>query len=95
MAKAGTQKTVTVEGIDYVLQHPGSREWNRILDRTQMDNGNTSSEKLHEEIMKNIVVDPKVSWEFFDGKEDDEEDEGHEGLEELMKEATRFLRKGK
>lgn len=86
MAKIGTQKTVTVEGIDYVLQHPGSREYARIQDRTQTEIGIPSTEKLSEEIFKHVIVEPKVSWEYFDEQD---------GYEEVLKESMTFLRSGK
>lgn len=86
MAKAGTQKVVKVEGIDYTLQHPGVREFVRLQDRVKDDNGHPSNEKYSEEVMKIVVVDPKVDWDYF---------EEHEGYEELIKEAGQFLRTGK
>ncbi|CAM4012780.1 hypothetical protein [Mesobacillus zeae] len=86
MAKIGTQKTITVEGIDYTLQHPGSREYMRIQDRITQDNGVPSSEKTADEVFKHIVVDPKVSFDYFDE---------NDGLEEVIKEALSFLRTGK
>ncbi|MED4715431.1 hypothetical protein [Bacillus badius] len=86
MAKIGTQKQVTVEGVDYTLQHPGNREFTRIQDRAQTDQGTFSSEKWADEIMKHVVVEPKVSWEYFDE---------HDGFDEVIKEATTFLRTGK
>lgn len=86
MAKIGTQKQVTVEGVDYTLQHPGNREFTRIQDRAQTDQGTFSLEKWADEIMKHVVVEPKVSWEYFDE---------HDGFDEVIKEATTFLRTGK
>lgn len=86
MAKIGTQKTVTVEGVDYTLKYPGSREATRIQDRAQNDQGVFSSEKWAEEMFKNVIVDPKVSFEYFDE---------HEGFDEVLKEASTFLRSGK
>lgn len=86
MAKIGTQKKVTVEGVEYTLQHPGSREYTRIQDRMVGDNGVHSSEKMAEEMFKHIIVDPKVSFEYFDE---------NEGMEQVLKEAMTFLRTGK
>ncbi|WP_406945762.1 hypothetical protein ACJA3J_05800 [Halobacillus sp. SY10] len=86
MAKIGTKKTITVEGIEYTLQHPGSRERMRIQDRAQSETGNPSSEKLAEELFKNVVVEPQVSFEYFDE---------HDGMEEVITESMKFLRSGK
>lgn len=86
MAKIGTQKQVTVEGIEYTLQHPGSRESLKIQDRIMQDNGVPSSEKVAEEMFKHIIVEPKVSFDYFDE---------HEGMDEVLKEAMTFLRTGK
>lgn len=92
--KLGTQKQVEIEGVTYTLQHPGQRGFTQIQDRCQMSEGRFSSEKFSEEIFKHVVVDPKVSWDYFDGNED-KGIEAHEGYEELIKEASTFLRTGK
>lgn len=86
MAKIGTKKQITVEGIDYTLQFPGHREATRIQDRIQTEGGGASNEKYMEELFKNVIVDPPVSWEYFDE---------HEGFDEVIKEASTFLRTGK
>lgn len=86
MPKIGTQKVVEIEGVKYTLQHPGSREYLRIQDRTQNEFGVPSMEKMAEELFKHVVVDPKVSIEYFDE---------HDGMDELIKEAMNFLRTGK
>lgn len=86
MAKAGTQKTVKIEGKDYTFQHPGVREFVRIQDRIKDDNGHPSNEKFAEEIFKHVAVEPKVNWNYF---------EENEGYEEFMSEAGSFLRSGK
>ncbi|MGC4378253.1 hypothetical protein WD019_15195 [Fictibacillus sp. Mic-4] len=86
MPKIGTQKTITVEGQEYILQHPGTREFIRIQDRIMTENGVPSNEKLAEELFKHVIVDPKVSWEYFDE---------HDGFEEVFQETMSFLRTGK
>ncbi|MCJ7988957.1 hypothetical protein MUB15_06140 [Priestia sp. OVS21] len=68
------------------MQHPGSREYTRIQDRMVGENGVHSSEKMAEEMFKHIIVDPKVSFEYFDE---------NEGMEQVLKEAMTFLRTGK
>ncbi|MGG3450183.1 hypothetical protein [Domibacillus aminovorans] len=89
--KLGTQKIVEVEGTEYTLQHPGHREATRIQDRVQTGEGKFSTEKFYEELMKHVIVSPKVNWEYFDGNEA-KGIEGHDGFDELMKEAAAFLR---
>lgn len=86
MAKIGTQKTIKVEGIEYTLQHPGTREFVRIQDRAQTETGLPSTEKLAEEVFKHVVVNPKVDFEYFDE---------HDGFDEVLKESLTFLRTGK
>ncbi len=86
MAKIGTQKTVEIEGVQYTFQHPGTREYARIQDKTLNENGVPSMEKMAEEVFKHVVVDPKVSFEYFDE---------HDGFDEVLKEAMTFLNSGK
>ena len=59
-----------------------------------MSEGRISSEKFSEEIFKHVVVNPRVSWDYFDGNEE-KGIEAHDGYEELIKEASNFLRTGK
>lgn len=89
--KLGAQKIVEVEGIEYTLQHPGHRENARIQDRIQMGEGKVSTEKYYEELMKHVIVSPKVNWDYFEGNEK-KGIEAVDGFEELMKEAGDFLR---
>jgi len=86
MAKIGTQKTIEVEGIEYTLQHPGTRANVQIQDRTMTDKGIPSMEKMAEEIFKHVIVNPKVDFDYFDE---------HDGYEEVLSEAMTFLRTGK
>ncbi|KRI41016.1 hypothetical protein, partial [Acinetobacter baumannii] len=62
------------------------REYARIQDRAQTENGLPSTEKMAEEMFKHVIVDPKVSFDYFDE---------HDGFEEVLKEAMTFLRTGK
>ncbi|MED3932966.1 hypothetical protein [Priestia megaterium] len=91
--KLGTQKEVTIEGVTYTLQHPGQRGFTEIQDRCQMSEGRFSSKKFSEEIFKHVVVDPKVSWDYFDGNEE-KGIEAKDGYNELIKAASNFLRTG-
>ncbi|MFQ6391347.1 hypothetical protein ACLNAR_26545 [Priestia aryabhattai] len=94
MAKIGAQKTVKVEGIDYTLQFPGHREKTRIIDRCTTETGAFSNEKMAEELFAHVIVNPKVDWDYFDGNEE-KGIEPHDGYDELIKEASTFLRSGK
>ncbi|MGN8233236.1 hypothetical protein ACTHAL_001464 [Priestia flexa] len=86
MAKLGKQKQVTVEGVEYTLQHPGTEAWLDIQDRIQTGNGVVSNKQMAKEIFNHVIVEPKVNFAYFDEQD---------GLEELMVEATTFLRTGK
>ncbi len=81
---ANNQKTVTIDEKEYVLQHPGVRAGVQLRDRSKDFNGNIVEEKLYDELMKHVIVSPKVSWETA-------EEIGHKAFQELMKEASTFL----
>ncbi|MBY8913313.1 hypothetical protein P8917_00910 [Bacillus atrophaeus] len=82
MAKFGTQKKVTVKGVEYTLQHPGVKKSIEIQDETIKSNGVPSITKMYELYMEHVIVEPKVNWEFF---------EENEGIQEVMQEAALFL----
>lgn len=67
------QKKVTVKGKEYLLQHPGVRSVTKITDRVKTKHGVMSGEKLADEMLTHVVVDPKVRLDDFDDfKEADE-----------------------
>ncbi len=82
----GTQKTVTIgdDQKEFTLQHPGVREGVRIRDRAKNMNGQIVEEKLYDEYMKHVIVEPRVTWETV-------EEIGNTAFNELMKEASDFL----
>ncbi|MGG1105638.1 hypothetical protein ABES74_02335 [Bacillus subtilis] len=83
MSKFGKQKKVTIKGIEYTLQHPGTRRSIEFNDEAiNINTGMFSSAKLYELYMKEVVVEPKVSYDYFDEKP---------GFLELMKEVQTFL----
>lgn len=82
MAKFGTQKKVTVGGVEYTLQHPGVKRAIDIVDETVRDNGNPKVTALYENYMKDVIVDPKTDWDYW---------EENEGLQEVMNEVSTFL----
>lgn len=85
MAKnANNQKTVTIDETEYVLQHPGVRAGVQLRDRAKDINGNLVEEKFYDELMKHVIVSPKVNWDSAD-------EMGNGAFNELMKEASAFL----
>ncbi|MFP7735510.1 hypothetical protein ACLHDF_19225 [Priestia aryabhattai] len=84
--KLGKTKTVTISGIDYTLQHPGTEAWLDIQDRIQVGNGVTSNKQMAKEVFTHVVVEPRVNFAYFDE---------HDGMEELLNESITFLRTGK
>lgn len=82
MAKIGEQKKVTIDGIEYTLQFPGVREVVRMRDRNKNNAGQLVEEKYYEDVMKNVIVDPKTNWDYW---------EEHDGFKEIMDEAATFL----
>lgn len=85
MAKnANNQKTVTIDEKEYMLQHPGVRAGVQLRDRAKDINGNLVEEKFYDELMKHVIVSPRVSWDTAD-------EMGNAAFNELMKEASTFL----
>ncbi|MES3674266.1 hypothetical protein QNI26_22535 [Bacillus velezensis] len=83
MSKFGKQKTVKIQGIEYTLQHPGTRRMVEIQDEAiNINTGRPTSSQLYELYMKEVVVNPKVNFEYFDE---------HAGFNELMYEVSTFL----
>ncbi|MCR8636183.1 MULTISPECIES: hypothetical protein [Paenibacillus] len=52
-------------GKQYTFQFPGVRAAAQISDRVKNKFGVPLEEKLAEEMMKNVIVDPKISWDYF------------------------------
>lgn len=83
MSKFGKQKKVTIQGTEYTLQHPGTRRMVELQDEAvNLNTGKPNSADLYDLYMKEVVVDPKVNYEYFDE---------HEGFMELMREVQSFL----
>ncbi|GBF73052.1 hypothetical protein PA598K_01337 [Paenibacillus sp. 598K] len=61
------QKTVvTKSGKEYKLQHPGVRAVTKITDRIKNKHGIPSDERLAEEMLQYVVVEPKMRLDDFD-----------------------------
>jgi len=78
------QKTVTVNGKEFILQHPGARWYLNLQDRCKNRSGVLLTEKYTEELLENVVVDPKMKLDDFD--------EDIDTVEQLVVEVERFLR---
>lgn len=80
------QKQITTSaGKEYTLQFPGARQVTRITDRVKNKHGIPSDEKLADEMLAHVVVDPKCRMEDFDGPE------GYKELVEIIQEAFSFI----
>lgn len=61
------QKEVTLKtGKKFTLQHPGVRNVTKITDRIKNKHGIPSDEKLADEMLTHVVVEPKVKIDDFD-----------------------------
>lgn len=78
----GTQEKHTVEGVEYTFQFPGVKATIELLDRCKNRFDNIVESAYYEEIMENVIVDPKVDWDYW---------EEHAGLREVMALADNFL----
>lgn len=75
------QKTVKINGKEYMLQRVPPREWIKIRQRCKDKNGQPLEEKLYDEILTNIVVNPHLEIDDFEELED---------LEAVMEAAITF-----
>lgn len=84
MAKRGDQKTIKVEGIEYLLQHPGLLESIRMRDRSKNEAGSLIEETIYRELMEHVIFlkeGGQVDFEYF---------EENPGFAEVMREAMAF-----
>jgi len=62
------QKNFTSKsGKKYVFQHPGVRMVSKINDASKNKHGVMSEERLSEEMLKHVIVDPKMRIDDFTG----------------------------
>lgn len=80
--KFGKQEQVTVADIEYTLQFPGVRRAQQILDSSKGPAGIFYDEAYNTRLMDEVIVEPKVDWDYWDE---------HEGYGELMNAADTFL----
>lgn len=80
--KFGLQESHTVQGVTYTFQFPGVKNTLEILDRSRNAFGNVVDSKYYEELMDNVIVEPKTDWDYWDE---------HNGIREVMNLADNFL----
>lgn len=78
------QEEFEIDGVTYVLQHPGHRGKTRMMDASMDKDGKLVMEKFFEQLMKNVVVSPPEAkgWEYWDH---------NDNFDEVMEKAGRFL----
>lgn len=59
------KKVTTKSGAEYTLQHPGVRSVTKITDRIKNKHGIPSDEKMAEEMLQHVVVEPKMRLDDF------------------------------
>lgn len=82
MNKFGKQETFEVEGVTYTMQFPGVRAAQKILDESKGFGGRFSDEAYNERLMNDVIVEPKVDWDYWDQ---------NSGYREVMQKADNFL----
>lgn len=81
--KAPLQKKITIDGEEYIIQHPGVRGRFRIVDQSTLPGGTLSKEKYADAMLEHVVVQPKRKLEDFDSNPD--------ALDELLGECDKLL----
>ncbi|MBU8908503.1 hypothetical protein [Desertibacillus haloalkaliphilus] len=60
-----TEKKIDVNGYNFKLVRPEPRELARMQDASKHE-GKLSNEKLYEQLMKHVIAEPEVSYDYFD-----------------------------
>lgn len=66
MANFKQKKFVSKSGKEYMLQHPGVRAVTKITDRVKNKHGIPLDERLAEEMLQHVVVNPKLRIDDFE-----------------------------
>ncbi len=74
-------KEVVVNGATYTIQKLSPREWARLRDRSKNRHGQPVEENLLSEILKHMVIEPKLTLDDFQEWDD---------LQEVCNEAIVF-----
>lgn len=75
------QKNETINGKDYTFQKVTPREWLRMKGRSKNKHGQIIEETFYSEILKHIVVSPKITLDDFEDVKE---------MEEVVAAAVRF-----
>lgn len=80
------QKEITTKaGNKFTLQFPGVRQVTKITDRIKNKHGVASDERLAEEMLSHVVVEPKMKMDDFKGPA------GFKELGEVVSNAYAFI----
>ncbi|KAF6618260.1 hypothetical protein G7L40_02160 [Paenibacillus polymyxa] len=60
------QYTSNIEGKEYLFQHPGVRAVSKINDASKNKFGVLQEERLSEEMLKHVIVSPKLKIDDFE-----------------------------
>ncbi|ETT58180.1 hypothetical protein MHI43_12080 [Paenibacillus sp. FSL H8-0457] len=70
MANFKQKKFTAKNGTVYTFQHPGVRNVTKITDRVKNKHGVPLDERLADEMLTHVVVEPKVRMEDFESYTD-------------------------
>lgn len=60
------QTTFETDNGKYIFQHPGIRFSEQMKDEAKDQNGKFMPQKYHKKTMENVIVEPKVDYDYFD-----------------------------
>lgn len=80
--KLGKQETFEFGDVEYTFQFPGVRRAQQILDASKSVGGGFVDEAYHTLLMSEIIVEPKINWDYWDD---------NEGYLTVMNKADTFL----
>lgn len=66
MATLKQKQYTTTNGNEFTFQHPGVRMVSKINDSSKNKHGVVLEERLSEEVLKHVIVEPKMKIENFD-----------------------------
>ncbi|MFC6202573.1 hypothetical protein ACFP1L_11935 [Lactiplantibacillus nangangensis] len=89
MKRVGTTEDYTYKDSDgnetnYTFYFPGLAKAEGIIDSSRMGNGAIATRSYNQQLMDQVVVEPKTNWEYW---------EEHEGYSDVMDAADSFLGK--
>lgn len=89
MKRVGTTEDYTVKDAEgnettYTFFFPGIAKAEELIDNARMGNGAISTRAYNQQVMAQVIVEPKTDWDYW---------EEHEGYSEVMDAADSFLGK--